>query len=391
MIKIICKLLVFSLVFFTTGCVKKFTMPEEFYSLPPVEQNELCQEWVKISATSRDPTYYYTVVYPTGNGYDSAAEMSAAGANLGAAVGALDRERATDNLEFCKARHFATELPEGYSFYFINKSKEIELLRSEVDSLNIKATKLALDEEYKNAIEILTQALKIQENPYSYKIQAAVYILIEHEETDAGLKQSLLEKSIKSSTKVIDTYIGGYNDHFLRVYALYRLNQNKAAYKDALWHRSLKKDWSYHGEKSFDDLNDLYLSRLLCTDSDLREKADFLQGLRALQEPGEKPYYEEYNKYGSFDNGLYILSWVSTYQIKEKADKTSSDLWLLESKEETEKICKEGGIQEKQVGKSSLKKQVEKSTLIMPSEYLLTYLDQMDFRGYEKVDQEINE
>ena len=221
------------------GCaIKQYDSPNEFHTLSFVEQKNLCQEWKEILPRTEVRTYYSVKEPPAGerHKYDmQGAEMRAAAANLGSAVAAAQLEknkrRARKNIEFCTARHFSSDLPEGYSFYFGTQPEGIEYLRSDVDALNKKATQLALDKKFKSSIDMTNRALKKQKNPYSYKIQAATYILAAINEQNAGIKKQLLKKSIESSTKVITTYIPNVFDYFLRGIAYYALHQHEKAFR----------------------------------------------------------------------------------------------------------------------------------------------------------------
>ena len=196
----------------TNGCsIKEYASSAEFYSLPLTEQTELCQKWSKTINRGPAGRTYYSVVEPVSNRgqYDmQSAYMNAAAANFGSALGASvaeeDQKRAKKNFSYCTKRHFAKDLPAGYSLFFLNKSRELEYISSEVDQLNIKATKLTLAGNYASSLELTKRALHIQKNPYSYEIQGATYILAAQNENDAENKRSLFNKSVDSFTASFD-------------------------------------------------------------------------------------------------------------------------------------------------------------------------------------------
>ena len=337
-----------------TGCaIKQYTKPE-FYSLQSVKQKELCQEWVNTIPGDITLTTY-SVRYPTSGDYNISAEMRADAASLGSAVGAyqakLSKKRASYNLSYCTSRHFAIDLPEGYSTYFLNK-KEIVFLRTEADSLNIKATRLALDGKLNDAIKASSQALKIQENPYTYQIRAAVFILAAQKENSAILKKKYFENSVESSTNIIDKFKMNADDLFLKGYALYQLKQNK----NSAWPLTWGPLFYIKGRRLiFNTEHHIYQSLLTCTDSDIYFKAD-----------------EKFKD--TFDKGIFYLNRAKEILENDKPANNASLVWLEKSIANTENICRTGKAQQRYIGRTEL---------VMPSELFISYLDDVKFRGFK--------
>lgn len=357
----------------TNGCaIKEYTSSAEFYSLPPAEQTELCQKWSKILSAGPAVRTYYYVVEPTSNReqYDmQSAYMNASAANFGSALGAAqkekDKKRAEKNIGYCTERHFPKNLPEGYSLFFLNKSKNIEYILSEVDQLNIKATKLTLAGDYANSLELTNRALNIQKNPYSYKIQGVTYILAAQNEDNVDKKRRLYNKSVDSFTDSFDIQNFARDprdesaaEYFLRGYAKYQINQDEGSYFDLFAASSVQPYLPYYfGVEKY-----LYQSLILCIDSNVREKDN----------ENNECYSKAGKRYGSYCRGF---GWAELAKRKYKTlpDYGTRESWLKESLDDAEKICK---------GDKALQKQFSKRRLEMPSASFLKYLDQIVFRGF---------
>lgn len=359
----------------TSGCaIKEYTSPAEFYRLPPTEQTELCQKWSKTLNTGPPGRTYYSVVEPVSNReqYDmQSAYMNAAAANFGSALGAAlvekEQKRAKKNFSYCTKRHFTRNLPEGYSLFFLNKSRELEYIRSEVDQLNITATKQTLAGEYAKSLKLTKRALDIQENPYSYKIQGVTYILAAQNEKNGNKRRRFYSESIDSLTGSFNIQSFGQDigqgpkfesasEYFLRGYAKHQINQNAGSFSDldAPIFTSLPY---YFWAESF-----LYKSLIICADSKVREKDN--NDHKCNSKAGKQ--------YGSYCRGFSDTELARTFSGSQP-DSGPRKSWLKESLDDAEKICK---------GDKILQEQFSKRRLEMPSASFLKYLDQIIFRGF---------